>query len=181
MIKIHLFKNNRLKFRNKDGGFTLLEIVVSLTIFSLILLAVVSFLFSMNDSNARANAGREVLENAKNALDEITYEIRSAKSVYTPTTSAIQLSLETSKYVKNWEENTYIDFFLCGTAVCLKKEFQDPIALTSGSVEVINLAFTQVLTGTSPSVKVSLTLKYLSPGNNYAPITLTSSASLRSY
>ena len=54
-------------------------------------------------------------------MDIMVREIKEAKSVYTPTTNSSQLSLETINYLPVDEENTYIDFFLCGSSLCLKK------------------------------------------------------------
>lgn len=163
-------------FNNK--GFSLLELLISLAIFSMILLAVVSFLLSMNASVAQTKADREASENARRALEEITYEIRSAKSIYTPTTTINQLSLETSRYLPDGETSTFIDFFLCGSAICFKKESQNPIVLTSDSVSVTNLVFSQISTGTNPSIQINLTAK---SADNSSSITLVSTASLRSY
>lgn len=162
--------------KNNSKGFSLLEVLVSLTIFSLILSAVVSFLLSMNASNLKTKADREALENAKGAIEQIAYEIRSAKSIYTPTTTENQLSLETSKYIPAGETNTFIDFFLCGSAICLKKESQEAIAITSSSVQITNLAFSQISTGGSPSVQIDLTVN-----SGASSTSLTSTASLRSY
>ena len=169
--------------KNKNKGFSLLEILISVAIFSMILLAIVSFFLSMNTSNLKTEADREVSENARRALEEITYEIRSAKSIYTPTTTTNQLSLETSRYLSTGENTTFIDFFLCGSAICFKREFQDPIALTSDSIEVTNLEFSQISTGVNPSVQVSLTVNSLNSNNDAksSSITLKSTASLRSY
>lgn len=164
--------------RNK--GFSLVEILVSVALFSMILLAVFSFLSSMNISNQQTKADREAGENAKRALEVITSEIRSAKSIYTPTTTASQLSLETFRYLPSGETVAFIDFFLCGSAICFKKEMQEPIAITSDSVQVTSLAFTQISTGSSPSVKVDLTVSSSNAGNS-SSISLTSSASVRSY
>lgn len=174
MIKKFLFN------RAQQKGFTLLEILVSLAIFSFILGAVVTFLFSMNVSNSKTKSDREASENAKRALEEITYEIRSAKSIYTPTTTANQLSLETSRYLLSGESTAFIDFFLCGSSVCLRKESQDPIALTSDSVQVTNLTFSQISTGATPSVQVNLTVNS-GTGDNSSSVSLTSTASIRSY
>lgn len=165
-----------LKLENKNKGFSLLEIIISVALFSMILLAVVSSLLTMNVSNLKTNASSEALENARRALEEITYEIREAKSIYTPTTTANQLSLETTKYLPDGENKTFIDFFLCGSAVCLKKESETAIALTSDSVEVTNLAFSQISTGANPSVQVSLTVNYSGSSS-----VLTSTASIRTY
>lgn len=169
-------------FENINKGFTLVEIVASLAIFSIILLAVISFLFSMSVSNSQVKASREALENAKRALEEITYEIRSAKSIYTPTTTSSQLSLETSRYIPAGEDDSYVDFYLCSSAICFKKDSQDAVVLTSNSVQITSLSFLQILTGTSPSVQVSLTVNYSNPGNKgNSSVSLTSTASLRGY
>lgn len=159
-------------FETKEDGFSLLELLLSITILVIIMSAVVSFFLAMNASNSITTAKRDATENSKRALDEITYEIRSAESIYTPITTANQLSLETLRYLPAGETDTYIDFFLCGTAVCLKKEGQDPVAITSNSVQVTSLAFLQITTGASPSIQASITV---------GSVTLTSTASLRSY
>jgi len=161
----------------KYKGFSLLEIIISVSIFSVILLAVSSFFFSINMSSLKTNAQAEALENAKNALEAMTYEIKSAKSIYVPTTTAGQLSLETTRYLSYGESETFIDFFLCGTSICLKKEFQDSVAITSDSVNVTSLSFLQISTGFSPSVQINMTVNF--PGSNSSSINLASAASIR--
>lgn len=128
---------------------------------------------------------REVLDNNQRAMETMLYEIREAKSVYTPTTTSNQLSLETTHYLPSGETSTYIDFFLCGDRLCLKKESENPIALTSDRVKVTNLNFTQVATGAAtPSIRISLRVEYNAPASKpeyQASLELTSTASLRSY
>jgi len=161
-------------------GFSIVELLISIVIFSLILLAVISFLLSMNSSNLKTMSTRDALDNAKGALEEISYEIRSAKGIYTPTTTSNQLSLETLKYLPDGEATTFIDFFLCGTSVCIKKEGSSPVILTSASVQATNLTFSQISTGTSKSVKISLTINS-GGGSGSSSSVITSTASLRSY
>jgi prepilin-type N-terminal cleavage/methylation domain-containing protein len=170
MIKI--FNKNEGPALSRAEGFSLVEIIVSLAIFALILFVIISFFLSMNTSNSKTKIDGEALESAREALDQITYEIRSAKSVYTPTTTENQLSLETFKYVPDGERSSFIDFFLCGTAVCVKKESQVAVALTPSSVQVTGLTFSQILTSTSQSIQVNIIVGSTS---------LTSTASLRSY
>lgn len=161
----------------ESGGFTLLEILVYIAILSLVLFLICSFIFWMNSSNTKTKAKREALENTRRALEIITYEIKGAKNIYAPTTTSNQLSLETYRYLPDDEDNSFIDFFLCGSRICLKKESQDPIFLTSDAVEVEQLEFRQISTNGSPSIKISLTVNY----ENYSLINLTSTVSLRSY
>ncbi len=83
------------------------------------------------------------------------------------------------------ENTSYVDFYLCEKRLCLKKEGQDPVALTSDKVEINHLQFFQIATtSTTPSIQISLGVDYKAPGNKpeyQASINTTSTASLRSY
>lgn len=138
-------------------GFTLIEMLIYVAVLAIIVLAVSSFFSWLNSSNIRVNSTRETLDNARRAMEQIGYEIKEANSVYTLTTVSDQLSLETTHYLPEGESATYIDFFLCGTRLCLKKEGKDPIALTSELVELKNLRFISIAT---TSVQVNLGLVY---------------------
>jgi prepilin-type N-terminal cleavage/methylation domain-containing protein len=169
-------------------GFTLTEVLVYVAVLSIIVLAVSGYLIWTIRSNTKAQVMRETQDNARRAMEIMAYEIKEAKSIYTPTSifdsHPGQLSLETTKYLPQGETKTYIDFYLCGTRLCLKKESQDPIALTSDRVEVNNLVFSQITTGAVPSIQIDLGMNYKGPPNRpeyQASINLKLTASLRSY
>ena len=169
------------KFKN---GFTIVEIMVSIGIMSVVLIGIVSFVLWMSYYSAKTKADREAVDNARRTMDIMAYEIKSSKGIYTPTTTSSQLSLETAKYLPADETSTFIDFFICGSALCLKKESQNPIALTSDSVKVSSLLFTQIKNGSINSIQISLIIDYnnSNTGNgNYSSISLTSTATPRSY
>ena len=134
-------KNRKYKIFNQTVGFSIIELLVSISIFSIILLVMVSLLFSVNSSNSKTKAERETQENARRIMDTIIYEIKGAKSIYTPATTLTQLSLETTRYLPSDETNSFIDFFLCGLNLCFKKESQNPVILNSDSVEITSLSF----------------------------------------
>jgi len=162
-----------------------MEILVYIGVLSVIIVAISSFFLWAIRSNTKTRVTRETLDNSRRSMEIIIYEIKEAQSVYTPTSSSSQLSLETTHYLPQGEKISYIDFYLCGTQLCLKKESQSPIALTSERVEVKNLFFTQVATtSTLPSIRVSLTIDYKNPSNlpeYQASVNLSSTASLRNY
>ena len=171
----------------KTKGFSILEILVSITIFSLVLLAVLGFVFWLTFANTRAKADANTLENARRILDIISYEIRGAKSGYTPTTTQSQLSLETLRDLPAEETNTFLDFFLCGadsSDICLKKESQNPTALNSEAVVITGLSFSQIANGSNPSIKISLMVEHKNPtgqSSGSSSVTLGSTVSLRNY
>lgn len=167
-----------------NRGITIVEILVGIGIISVIMLTIISLVMWINYYGSKTRAEREVFENARRALEAITHEIRGAKSVYSPTTTSNQLSLETTRYLPADENYTFVDFFICGTALCFKKELESPIAITSESVEVSSIQFYQVVNGSRTSVYVNLTVDYKNPNvgsGNYGSVSMTSAASLRSY
>lgn len=165
-------------------GFTLIEVLVYIAVLAIVIVAVSSFLIWATHSNTKVKAMRETLDNARRAMEIMSYEIREAKSIYTSTTTSNQLSLETTHYLPEGETLTYIDFYLCDNRLCLKEESQNPIALTSDRVEVSNLVFSQIITGTAPSVQIDLRIEYKNPTGRpeyQASVNLKSTVSLRSY
>jgi len=165
-------------------GFTLMEVLVYVGILSIIIVAVISFVVWAMRSDFKARVARETLNNAQRAIKVMVHEIKEAQSVYDPASDSSQLSLETTKYSADGEETSYIDFFLCGTRLCFKKEGQNPIALTSDNIEITNLDFNYIILGSASSVQINLEANYKNPFNradrNYL-VNLTSTASLRSY
>ena len=156
-----------------------MEILIYIAILAVIFSSIYSFLTWAIQSNSKTKAIREVTDNARRAMEILTHEIKEAKSVYGPTSTSTQLSLETSHYSPVGESSAFIDFYLCGDGadiLCLKKESQNPIAITSESVKVSSLEFMQIST-TTPSVRIRLKIDY----KNLASINSTSTASLRSY
>ena len=159
-----------------ERGFTLMEILIYISVLAIIFLAVYSFLDWAVKLSAKAGAIREVTDNARRAMEIMAHEIKSASSVYEPTSRASQLSLQTLNYLPEGETSSYIDFYLCGQAsstICFKKESKNPIAITSDKVKVTGLKFIQIST-TTPSIQIYLGLDY-----KQASINSTSSVSLR--
>lgn len=165
-------------------GFTLVEILVYIGIFFIVITIIISFVFWLVRSNTKLKVMRETLDNANMVMEIITYEMKGAKSIYTPTTNSSQLSLETTNYLPEGEETTYIDFYICDFALCLKKESQDPVVLTSNSVEITKLVFTRIVSGQADSVRIDLSVSYKDPVDRpeyQALVDLTSAVSLRIY
>ncbi len=163
-------------------GFTTVEVLVFISILLLVFLIVAGFIFWFNYSNSKAKADREVLENSRSAIETMLYEIKGAESVYTPTTTSSQLSLRTYDYLPSGEGTSYIDFFLCGTRICFKKESQNPVFLTSDAIEVTTLEFVHISINGSDSVRIHLVANYKTSSLELASSAdLTSTASLRSY
>jgi len=165
----------------------LIETLVYIGILIIVVGVVFSYLIWCVRSSTRVKVARETSDNARRAMEIMVYEIKEARTIYVPTSTSTQLSLETLHYLPVGtvaEDTTYIDFYICGTQLCLKKESQNPITLTSDEVEVSNLLFTRVVTDQIPSVQIELEIDYKNPNNQpeyQASVDLKSTASLRNY
>lgn len=170
-------------------GFTLTEILVYIGVLAIIILAASSFFLWVTNVNSKNKAEREVADNIRRVMEVMNYEIKEASAIYTPTsrfsTTSGQLSLETTNNLSAGETKTYIDFYLCGTQLCLKKESQNPIAITNSHVKVTGLTFEQIAaTSTTPSIRINLKIDYATPSSRpeyQASFNATSAISLRVY
>ncbi|PIP23015.1 MAG: hypothetical protein COX37_00895 [Candidatus Nealsonbacteria bacterium CG23_combo_of_CG06-09_8_20_14_all_39_17] len=169
------------------NGFTLIEALAYMAVLALIISAILPFFLWAVHINAKSNAVREVSDNIRRSMETITYEIKEAKGVYSLTSvfssDSGQLSLETAHFLPAGEEASYIDFYLCGSQICLKEESQSPIAITSNKVKVTKLEFIPLFISSDiSSIQVIIGLEYDAPANHpeYKDSEiLTSSASLR--
>lgn len=168
-----------IKFSNKQKGITFVEMMVYTALFVVVFIILTGFIVWVYQANIKSQAIREVANNTQRAMQVILKEIKESKSIYTPLTSSTQLSLETREQLPTQETSTYVDIFLCGDQICLKRESENVFALTSSKVTVSNLKFVQFAT-TSPAIQVSFLIDYISPGMGSA-INATSTAVLRGY
>ncbi len=69
---------------NKDdrqAGFTLVELMVSLMIFTIVVLAAVGSLYTVNNASRKVQSMRSVLDNLSFAIESISRTVRTSNSV----------------------------------------------------------------------------------------------------
>ncbi|MDP2641196.1 MAG: type II secretion system protein [Candidatus Yanofskybacteria bacterium] len=172
-----------MKQHKSGGGFTLIEFMVYIAVLA-ILGGAISMLFLWTlKVHTKAQVLQETVASGEVALERVMSEVREAESLYLSTATSSQISLETKTSFPSGETTGFLDFFLCGEALCMKKEGEDPSALTPDTVEVTNLSFTPISTNTLfPSLRMSITLEHKNPNTRpelEAAVELTSTASLR--
>lgn len=181
-------RNNQSK-KVKQKGFTLVEILVYVSVLTVISVSIVSFLFWAIKTNAKSRTAAEISDNARRAMETMVYEIRQATGVYTPTSifdaSPGQLSLETKINPLDNEIKTYEDFYLADGKLYLKKEGTAPEQITSDQIRVSNLIFKYVgFSGNLASVQIDLRVEDTNSSGRpefQGEINLVSSATLRGY
>ncbi len=144
----------------RKNGFSLVEAMVYITLLTVVFLSVLSLFIWANRSKQKTEAISEAANNGQRAVEMIASEIRQAESIYYPTSTTTQISLKTKTGVPAGEEYTYVDFYLCGTMLCEKREGQEAFPITSGEVAVSTFNLTYISTSTAPAVRISLALDY---------------------
>lgn len=164
-------------------GFTLTELMVYIAIFVILITTVTLFAMAFIKATTKSRIKKEVASGTYSAVKAMVYEIKRANSVYTSTSvfdsHPGQLSLETSQELPEGEQITYLDFYLDGDKLYLKRESQNPQFLISENLKVTNLEF-EHLASTPESVRINLTLEYDTPVFEYQySYSLSSGGSIR--
>ncbi len=176
----------RAKFRT---GFTLIEMIIYVALVTTVISVIVGFAFWAIQVGSKVKINYEVTDNARRAMETMVFEIKKSKSIYTPTAifdvSPGQISLEQIATTTPGEVMTFVDFFKCADSLCLKREGQDPVKITTAQVKIVNLSFSPLLNSTTtPSVQINLQVDSVSSSSRpeyFSSINLTTTAALRSY
>jgi Tfp pilus assembly protein PilW len=185
-MKLQNIKNK--KWFDKHGknssffraGFSLVETLIYIVIFTMFITAVVSFESSMTASRMHNQKVLEVNDQGAKAMKIITQAIRNANQVNSPTigNTDLNLSLATSLPTTNptvFGENGGVLYITEGT--------NDPIALTNNKIVISDLLFSNYSRpDTSDIIKISFKVTSnsasTSPGGVYS-FTFNGSANLR--
>ncbi len=69
------------KIRTEQAGFTLVEVLVSLALFTIVVVAAIGSLYTVNEASARVNAMRTVLDNLTFATESMSRTIRTSQHI----------------------------------------------------------------------------------------------------
>ncbi len=111
-----------------NKSFTLIEALIYIFIFSLIIGLIFSFLFWLFNYDVQSKERVEKLLTFNMALNFMSEKIKLADSIYYPTSSSDQLSLEM--------DDDYVDFYFKNNKLYFKKEFKNPVVIASNINEL---------------------------------------------
>ena len=166
--------------RRKLGGFTLLEMLIYISLLSIVTVAVINVFFSGTNAWANARAERNASDAGRLIMERIVQEVKLAHSVNTPASilgaHPGKLALETFESVTSTAPST-LEIFLDSEELKLKRETQSPVSL-SGSARVEELVFYHLTSPKSQAVRILLTVE-VSQGRFSKTKTFTTAAVLR--
>jgi len=153
-------------------GFTLVELMVSLAVFSIVMLISTGVLLIMLDVNAKGQALYSSYSNLAFALDSMTREIRTGRNYYCTTTTGDGDTYFSNDSVNNcasgsmivfnkgWS-NERLGYRLSNGRLEQRVASSDWFPITGDEIEVTSFALTVSDTGTGnsaqPSVNVAVT------------------------
>jgi prepilin-type N-terminal cleavage/methylation domain-containing protein len=141
-------------------GFTLVELLVSLSLFTVVVTMSMGTLLVLIDANAKAQNMQEVMTNLTFALDSMTREIRTGRAYYCPSTpSSIYSTVPSEDATNDCTEKTAISIVEGGSSLTgagnprIAYRYIDGsierrvgtgawIPLTSNTVTITNMYFT---------------------------------------
>lgn len=145
-------------------GFTLLELVIYITLVVGILVTATTFAWNIVNSRTKAFAVQEVQQNGRYIMDKITQTVRGAQDITTPGTGTSGTTLEV--VVRDVAKDPII-FVLSGGELSMSAAGGTTYNLHSGAITVSVLQFTNVSStdDASRNVQVQLTLEHKNPEN----------------
>ena len=160
-------------------GFTLIELIIYITVFAVIVVVFTLFVFNFINTYAKIRITKEVSESSQIAMEIMLLEIRHAEDIYISNSSFDshpgKLSLKT--------EGGYIDFYLNeNNQLYIEKEGQEAEPITPESIKVNSLIFNYLTVNDTESIRIELLSNYGQESNkitHQATTTIISSANLR--
>jgi type II secretory pathway pseudopilin PulG len=153
-----------LAVSQSQKGFTLVELMVSLSLFIIVVLVLVGSLYTVNDASRKVQAMRTVMDNLSFAMESMSRTIRTSEQIVCPGVSAPNCSIDASiaSNIKNREifmnstlgEAQQVHYRWNASAKTIEKmaigldsegqpngDIQDWQAITSPEIDVENMVF----------------------------------------
>jgi prepilin-type N-terminal cleavage/methylation domain-containing protein len=133
-------------FKNKESGFTLVELIVSLGLFTVVMMISTGALLSLSDTNEKVQSMRIAFDNLNLALESMSREIRMGTKYHCDVTVGTITSRRDctsgassmSFFSQNGEQITYQ---LTNNVIERKKDTVGPDAITAPEITINNLKF----------------------------------------
>ncbi len=140
------------KKRHLVWGFTLIETLIYIGIFSVVAVSLTGILWNTLRVNSNQQAANEVDENLRYVMSVLNEKVRGSTAIDSATSST--LVLKNVSY-----EN--VTFSVTDGVLYLQEGAGTPVAVTSNKVLVDALTFTKIdMTGAKDGVRVDITLSY---------------------
>ncbi len=148
----------------QQQGFTLMELLVYISLVAGVLLVATTFAWSIIESRTKSFVVQEVQQNERFIIEKITQAVRGAADVTVPAVGVTDtgLTLASNDIAKD-----PVVFSLDTGTLSMSEAGGASVVLHSDSINVTDLQFTNLTTpnGKTSNVRVSITLEHINPDN----------------
>lgn len=145
--------------KNSKKAFSLIEMVVYISILALIMVVVINMLAAIVQSQRNIKASKRVEESAILGFERMVREIRNAQSV-DPTSA---LGSSPGRLLLNYTDSLgnprTVEFYLNSGVLTLKEDGVVSGPLSLGNASTTNLTFHMLDSGNSKGVKIKMTVE----------------------
>ncbi len=148
-------------------GFTLIEVLIYITIIGVVVSGFIVFALSINSSRSKTYVAQEVQANARTALDLISQKIRAATGVnVASSTFDVDPGLLSLAMASSTQNPTIVDLNQDDGVLQITASTSNPVAITSDEVKVTNLVFTNLTpSGERGNIRIEITVEYAGDGS----------------
>ena len=135
------------------GGYTLVEILFYIALFSVLTLAIIDSFVTMTKAFKEISIQSDLVQSSL-AVERMSREIRQAYGINSIATSDLKLNTK-----DELDNNETVRFLLSGSDIQL---FENDVLtgnLNTPNIQVVNLSFTQITTVNGNAIKISLSVK----------------------
>ena len=163
------------KLKANKKGFTLVEMITYIAIFSVILFVIVQLFWQVQISSIRSKASSEVKENVAQIVEIFKYNIRGADDIYVGDSvfnthpGILSIQNESTIIIDTYTKDVILDGRSNTIRKLRYKKGSDPsVDLSSDRVNVENFVVRNLTQGVNPNnIKMELTISYLNPEDDY--------------
>jgi prepilin-type N-terminal cleavage/methylation domain-containing protein len=170
----------KLQVTNCRRGFTLIEMILYISILSVMILALTSFLYLSYTSRIKATVIAEVEQQGNQTMSLMSQNIRNSSLITIPTAGGSGSSLTLTEYTGALSPTVINQ---TGNKLQITEGANAAVDLTSNRVVVSGLTFQNLSRASTPgTVRIQFTLTHLNPDNRGEYVyskTFVTSATLR--
>ncbi|OHA19498.1 MAG: hypothetical protein A3C08_02030 [Candidatus Taylorbacteria bacterium RIFCSPHIGHO2_02_FULL_47_18] len=131
-----------MKRQNKNGGFTLIEMIMSVAVFTVVALIAAGALLAIADANRKAQAFKSVVNNLNFALESVARNLRTGSGYSSSDFSRGDCSLGYTDGISFIsQDGERIEYYINETQIIRKVANGNPIGVTAPEVQVDRFCF----------------------------------------
>lgn len=167
-----------MKQFNNNRGFTFIELLLYISIVTIMLSAIIPFAWNIIGSSTKSSTEQEVFSQARYVSERLKYEIRRASGITSVGATSISLT--------NFSPDTTTVIDLSANKARINKNGTGPVNLNSNDTNVTSLAFTDYTSADNKTKNIQFSFTMDDTGAStrkeyqVPAVTIESSAEVRS-